>query len=143
MKQRYITTEVQTQELAHEIASQVKGGEIIALVGDLGAGKTTFTQYFAKALGVNTHIQSPTFVIMRQYTTQRHPAHLLLHLDAYRLSSPDELHDIGLDAHIGQPHAVVVIEWADKLKEYLKNKSCIWVTFEFQENDRVVRIEKI
>lgn len=142
MEERYITTEEQTQELAYELAGQIKGGEVIALVGDLGAGKTTFTQYFAQALGVDTHVQSPTFVIMRQYTTQRHPAHLLLHLDAYRLGSSDELYDLGLDAHIGQPHAVVVIEWADKLKKYLQEKSCIWITFELEMGNRVVRIKK-
>lgn len=142
MEERYITTEEQTQELAHELASQIKGGEVIALVGDLGAGKTTFAQYFAQALGVTTHVQSPTFVLMRQYTTQRHPAHLLLHLDAYRLSSLDELYDLGLDTHIGQPHAVVVIEWADKIKKYLDNISCTWITFELEGDNRIVHIKK-
>ena len=141
MKKLELNSIEDTQKLAKEVASKLKGGEIIALEGDLGAGKTTFTQYLAQELGVKIHVNSPTFVIMKQYDTDKHPLTKLVHLDAYRLSSDEELADLGLDQHINATHSVVVIEWADKIKKHLDTKENVqWIKFELEGDIRKVTI---
>jgi len=142
MKKIILKTEKDTQKLAQQIAKKLKGGEILALSGDLGAGKTTFTQYLAKALGVKEHVNSPTFVIMRIYKTSRHPFQFLAHVDAYRLDSENELEYLGLDQYIGQPHAITVIEWAEKIKKELKkNKKVVHLDFKVVKNIHQVKIK--
>ena len=94
-----ITKIAQTKKLANDIAKKLKGGEVLALSGDLGAGKTTFTQYLAKALGVKGNVNSPTFVLMKIYETKKKPIRHLVHLDVYRLNSGDDLITLGLDEY--------------------------------------------
>jgi tRNA threonylcarbamoyladenosine biosynthesis protein TsaE len=142
MKKIIITTEKQTEKLAMSIAKSLKGGEVLALSGDLGAGKTTFTQYLSKALSVKQHVNSPTFVIMKIYKTGLHPMQHLVHVDAYRIENEEGLEDLGLDEYINHPHAVVVIEWAEKLKKYLKTKKKVkYVNLEIKGAKRVVTIK--
>jgi tRNA threonylcarbamoyladenosine biosynthesis protein TsaE len=87
---------------------------IVGLSGDLGAGKTTFMQAVARALGVTNDVTSPTFVIAQRYRTT-HPVYSsLVHIDAYRLS-PEEIHTIGLSDFTHDPHTLVCIEWPEKL----------------------------
>ncbi len=85
----------------------------IALVGDLGAGKTHFTKGIARAIGISDSISSPTFSLVHELGSGRLP---LFHLDFYRLESPDELAAIGWHELLGEP-AVVIVEWADKFPE--------------------------
>jgi len=113
----------ETQAIATKLAKQLKGGEIIGLIGDLGAGKTTFTQGLAKALGVVTIVNSPTFVLMKVYPTQHKTIKQLIHVDAYRLTQGSELENIGLTDYMGQADIVTVIEWADKIKTILPRKT--------------------
>lgn len=141
MKKIIITTEEQTAKLANQIAKALKGGEVLALSGDLGAGKTTFTQYLSKALGVKQHVNSPTFVIMKIYKTSKHPMQHLVHLDAYRLDNEEEVNYLGLDDYINQPHAIVVMEWAEKLKKYLKTKKKVkYLNFALKGEERIITI---
>ena len=135
-----IKSEKDTEKLANKIASTLKGGEIIALQGELGAGKTTFTQYLAKALGVKTHVNSPTFVLMKIYETDKHPLRYLVHMDAYRIASIDEVEYLGIDRHIQETNSVVVIEWAENIKEYLKKYKLIEINMEMRDNVREVSI---
>ena len=102
----------ETQALAMKLAELVKPQYTITLEGDLGAGKTTFTQSFAKGLGVKRTVNSPTFTIMKQYEG-RLP---LNHLDVYRLADSDE--DLGWD-EIFYGDAVTVVEWAHLIEEDL------------------------
>ena len=104
------------QRLADTFSKSLKGGECVALVGDLGAGKTTFVQGLAKALGVKERVTSPTFVYMHVHKTARD--FLFVHVDAYR-GDADTLREIGLHEYLADPKAVVVIEWADKVQELL------------------------
>jgi tRNA threonylcarbamoyladenosine biosynthesis protein TsaE len=128
-----------TQALAEDIAGSLKGGEVLALSGDLGSGKTTFTQFLARELGVKGTVNSPTFVIMKQYHTTKHPLTTLVHVDAYRLSHEDELMELGIDQHINASHSVVIIEWADKIKDYLqKLDTVLWLEFEYNDGVRKV-----
>ncbi|MEK3763817.1 MULTISPECIES: tRNA (adenosine(37)-N6)-threonylcarbamoyltransferase complex ATPase subunit type 1 TsaE [unclassified Solibacillus] len=110
--EKYIETLEETQALAIRLASLVQSQYTITLEGDLGAGKTTFTQSFAKGLGVKRTVNSPTFTIMKQYEG-RIP---LNHLDVYRLADSDE--DLGWE-EIFFGDAVTVVEWAHLIEEDL------------------------
>jgi len=129
----------ETQELPGEILkglSSVKSKKtaaVLALVGELGGGKTTFVQGLAKALGVKEKITSPTFVIMKRFDIKilRYcDIKNLYHIDCYRLNSPDELTALGLDEILKNPKNLIVIEWADKV-ESLIPKDAILVEFEW------------
>ena len=92
---------------------------VLALSGDLGAGKTTFTQTLARCLGVSENLTSPTFVIMKKYATTDDCFRQLVHIDAYRLSSPEELRVLGFAADLITTGNLVVVEWADKVATLL------------------------
>lgn len=96
-----------TEKFANELAKEIKGGEIILLNGDLGAGKTTFTKAFAKALGVNANVTSPTFTFMKEYCG-KFP---IYHFDMYRVSDEDELYELGLNEYLESENGICVIEW--------------------------------
>lgn len=101
-----------TQKIATEIADLLKGGEFIAMYGDLGAGKTAFVQGLAKALGIKSHITSPTFTIVNEYEG-RLP---LYHFDVYRIADCDEMYEIGYDEYINGD-GVCIIEWAELIED--------------------------
>lgn len=105
----------ETQRLAHQLAELLEPQDTITLEGDLGAGKTTFTQALAKGLGISRTVNSPTFTIMKQYEG-RLPFN---HLDVYRLADSDE--DLGWD-EIFFGDAVTVVEWAHLIEEYLPDE---------------------
>lgn len=104
----------ETWALATQLAAELKAGDVICLEGDLGAGKTTFTQGLAHALGVKGRVTSPTFCIV-----QEHPATgaasipLLVHMDLYRLHGEDDVLAIGWEDYLAQG-AVLVVEWPER-----------------------------
>ena len=139
MKQVICKTEKDTQNFAKQLVKKFKGGEIIALAGDLGAGKTTLTQYLAEALGVKENVTSPTFVLMKLYpiTNNQSPITNLVHVDCYRLDDAQELFYLGLEEYLNQKGTVVVIEWADKIKKYLHRfKKVIWLQIKVADEQR-------
>lgn len=91
---------------------------IFCLYGDLGAGKTTFTQGFAKGLGISSRVLSPTFLISKRYATSFEHRYFY-HLDIYRMESEGGLESIGLAEILADIRSVIVIEWAEKLQSYL------------------------
>ncbi|PIR57847.1 MAG: tRNA (adenosine(37)-N6)-threonylcarbamoyltransferase complex ATPase subunit type 1 TsaE [Parcubacteria group bacterium CG10_big_fil_rev_8_21_14_0_10_38_31] len=115
----------ETQALARDIAKDVvkkSGGKakVIGLVGELGAGKTTFSQAFASALGVEEKVSSPTFVIEKIYKLKDQAVFThLIHIDAYRLNDPKELINLGWKEIIENPHNIILIEWADNVEKIL------------------------
>lgn len=117
----------QTENLAKKLACGLRGGEIIALSGNLGSGKTTFTQYLAKALGVRGRVISPTFVVLRLYDVKHRTIKNLVHIDAYRLESAGDLAAIGWYDFLNKRN-VVVVEWADKVVDLLPPEA-IWLRF--------------
>jgi len=124
----------QTKTFAKKIASTLHGGDVIALQGDLGAGKTTFVQLLARELGILTRVTSPTFVIMNIYPvhggdTRIRSLRHLCHIDAYRLTTSDELLAIGVGEYIGRSDTVVVIEWAERVRALLPS-GALWITFQ-------------
>lgn len=108
MKKVYKTNSVEeTQKLGQDLAQDLKPGDVVALNGDLGAGKTAFTQGLAKGLGVEDYVTSPTFTIMNVFEGR----HSLYHFDVYRIGSLDEMDAIGFDEFL-YGDGIVVIEWA-------------------------------
>lgn len=122
MKTIITNNKLETENIGLELASQFGGGEILALDGNLGAGKTTFVKGIAKGLGIKKNICSPTFVIMNQYSLKNKAIKYLYHLDAYRLKSKKDLENIAFFDIINNPENIVVIEWANKIKKYLPKK---------------------
>lgn len=96
---------------------QKNGAHILALSGDLGAGKTTFTQILAKKIGITEHVTSPTFVIMRTYEADHGMFDTLVHIDAYRVEDVKEMEVLRIPELFVQPRTIVCIEWPEKIKD--------------------------
>ena len=132
----------ETQKIAQKLAKSLNGGEVIALFGDLGAGKTVFVQGLARGLGIKRRIISPSFVFMRTYPIILGQKSLTFyHLDLYRGQNMAELTSLGL-GEIFSPESVVVLEWADRIKKELPKKR-INVFFEtIDEKTRRISIKR-
>ena len=114
-----LNSEADTRRLGLEIADALEPGDVVALVGDLGTGKTALTKYIAEGLGIKEEINSPTFTIVKEYRSGRLP---LYHFDVYRLGSGEELLDIGAGEMLDGDGACV-IEWADIAADVLPSDS--------------------
>lgn len=108
-----------TEILATAKATSNESAVVLALHGDLGAGKTTFVQTLAKQLGVTETVTSPTFVIMKKYQTTDNRFSNLIHIDAYRLEKVDELQILGFEAELKIPGTIICIEWAERVSALL------------------------
>ncbi len=118
----------ETALLAETFACTLFGGSVVALKGDLGAGKTVFASGIAKALGIRKAIISPTFAIMLVYSLSRSAqkifhAKQLCHIDTYRLSNFAELIDIGIQEYLGDPNTISVVEWPEKIHNLLPSQT--------------------
>jgi len=120
MKEFITHTPEETFALGENLGKSCHGGEVILLLGNLGAGKTCFTQGIAYGLGIKGKVNSPTFNLMKVYKIK---TGVLCHIDAYRLNSGNDLIAIGLDDYLEKKDAIVVIEWAERVKDiWPKNK---------------------
>lgn len=124
-----IQTPEETGLFAKKLASFLKRGDVISLIGDLGVGKTTLTQFLAKEFGVTEQVTSPTFQLVYSYEGNL-PFH---HLDLYRLESPEEVEALDIDM-LFYPDGITVIEWAEKADGYLP-RHMIELYLERTEND--------
>lgn len=102
--------------LAEELRPSARGARVVALSGELGAGKTTFTQGFARALGVREKVLSPTFVLMKIYPLKKKRFQRLVHIDCYRLSSAKDLILLGISEILKDPQTIVLIEWPERVQ---------------------------
>lgn len=109
----------EAQRLIEALVPNSKGATVLGLFGELGAGKTTFVQALAKALGITETVTSPTFVIEKIYRLTRKPFERLIHIDAYRLESERELVSLGWEDFVKNPKHLIVVEWADKVEHLL------------------------
>lgn len=114
-----------TAELGNRIGRQVKAGDVICLKGDLGVGKTVFTQGFAKGLGIIEPVNSPTFTLIQEYNEGRIP---LYHFDVYRISGPWDMDDLGYEDYF-YGNGVCLVEWGNLIEELLP-ENAIYVTIE-------------
>ena len=126
-------------KIAEKLADYVSAGDIVALIGDLGTGKTTFTKKFAETLGVKENLKSPTFNYVLEYFSGRIP---LYHFDVYRLSEPEEIYEVGYEDYLNGD-GVMLIEWADIIKSELP-KEYIEIILEYDGDEtRKVSIEYV
>lgn len=145
----FTTSPEETESFGEEIANKLvgkrqksrRGALILALVGNLGSGKTTFVKGFAKGLGIEQRIISPTFILLRVYPISdsylKKSYHTFYHLDLYRLEGnlKDEMDNMGLKEIWEDDKAIVLVEWAEKVKGYLPEDT-IWVNFEMFKKDK-------
>jgi tRNA threonylcarbamoyladenosine biosynthesis protein TsaE len=118
-------SEDETFALGRRLGSEAKPGDMIALLGDLGVGKTVFAKGFAQGLGITEAISSPTFTIVQIYEEGRIP---LYHFDVYRIGDPEEMEEIGYeDYFFGQ--GVCLVEWAELIEELMPPQTK-WITIQ-------------
>lgn len=132
----------ETARLAKKFAKTLKGGERILLVGDLGAGKTTFTKYLAKALGVKDEVTSPTFTIQKEYLAKKFKVY---HFDMYRVENVQETFEFGFDEIVSNQDKsnIVLIEWGENVKQLLNGEFYTVEIQKIDENSRRILIGKI
>ena len=124
------------RKFGHELGAAAKAGSVIALTGDLGAGKTTLTKAIAEGLGVKEIITSPTFNIIKQYDSGRLP---LYHFDVYRITDPDEMYELGYEEYF-YGEGVCVVEWADMIDELIPEDAVrIDIGYGEREGERIYR----
>lgn len=125
--QTYISrSEAETEAIGEKLAQSVTGGTVVAMYGDLGAGKTAFVRGMARGMGLSCRVSSPTFTIVNEYEGERE----LIHFDMYRLESSDELFEIGWEDYLNRG-AVCAVEWSEKVEDA------------FYGDETIVRIEKL
>lgn len=143
MKKTFITKDSrETRKLGELLAGELRGGEIICLSGELGSGKTTFSQGVLKGLGAKGPYTSPTFVVLKHYGTRNYELGIMniYHIDAYRVSARDIL-DLGWEEIVADKNNVVIIEWAERIKKIIP-KRATWMEFEhLEKNGRRIRVK--
>lgn len=134
----HIASEKETEQIGEAIGQAAEAGTVVALIGDLGTGKTTLTKSIAKGLGVTETVTSPTFNIIREYKSGRIP---LYHFDVYRIGDPDEMFELGYEEYF-YGDGICVVEWADIIEELLPEDAVI-IRIErgADEEERGYRIE--
>jgi len=137
-------SEKETLELGRRLAETMRGGEVVALRGDLGAGKTVLARGIARGLGIKKPITSPTFVLMKIYPVKGHgKIKNLVHVDAYRLEGGASAETIGIADYVGRADTVCLIEWAKRIKDCLpKNIWQVDLKAGETEDERVVEVKK-
>jgi tRNA threonylcarbamoyladenosine biosynthesis protein TsaE len=134
----HIASEQETEQIGEAIGRAAEPGTVVALIGDLGTGKTTLTKSIARGLGVTETVTSPTFNIIREYKSGRIP---LYHFDVYRIGDPDEMFELGYEEYF-YGDGICVVEWADIIEELLPEDTVI-IRIErgASEEEREYRIE--
>ena len=130
------TSEQETHELGRQLGSCLLPGAVVALYGDLGAGKTAFVRGLAQGLGIESRVSSPTFTIVNEYSG---PVPLF-HFDMYRLSSADELFDIGWEDYLSRG-GICVVEWSENVPGAFEPDVITVQILKIGENSRKIQIE--
>ena len=132
MKQVRLTDLSQTKKLAESLAKLLKTGDVIALYGTLGVGKTAFTRFLVQSFcGEKEEVPSPTFTLLQTYETDDFP---IYHFDLYRLKKPDEVLELGIEDAFYD--GVSLIEWPEKMGGYLPKKKILKIEIECQDEVR-------
>lgn len=113
----------ETEQFGIELSQKLRGGDIVLLSGNLGAGKTALVKGIAKGFAIQNTITSPTFTLMNMYPVTQKISGIeqLVHIDTYRLKNEQELVGIGAEDYLGKPNTICLIEWPDKIEGLLKN----------------------
>ena len=136
---KYISHSVEeTEQIAMNLASKLKGDEVISFFGGLGMGKTAFTRGVCKGLGFNDGVQSPTFSLVNQYDAK----YTVYHFDMYRINTYDDLYSTGFFDYIDT--GVLIIEWSENIENALPDEYIrIEISHGDSENERIINIEGI
>lgn len=124
----------QTQRVGARLGTFAQGGDVIALEGDLGTGKTVFAQGVGMGWGAASPLISPTFVLVRRHTRHKDRIYLY-HIDLYRLNSAREAESLGLEEMLGDPNAVCMVEWADRAPDIFP-EDLMWVSLRWLDEHR-------
>ena len=130
----------ETKNFARKLKKRFKRGQVIALIGDLGSGKTTFSQGFAEGLGIKQHVGSPTFKLVSEYVGQ---ILKLYHVDCYRLKNFDEFLNLGGENLLLPDNGITLIEWANIIQESLPEDvvEIVFSRIKGEPNKRLLRIK--
>ena len=129
-------SQLETEEMGQKLAEKLPGGSVVAMYGDLGAGKTAFVRGMAKGMGLSCRVSSPTFTIVNEYLGERE----LIHFDMYRLSSADELFDIGWEDYLSRG-AVCAVEWSENMQDAFFGDEVVVRIEKLNDTDRKITIE--
>ena len=133
-------SEEQTERFAAELAAGLKPGQTVLLRGDLGAGKTVFSRGFARGLGCEDTLSSPTYTIVQEYMLPGGTR--LYHMDLYRIADADAALNFGVDEFLDDPKAFKLIEWPERIESLLP-AGCVTVTIAHQgEEERLFRVSR-
>lgn len=129
-----------TQRIGRQLAAHLKPGHVVALFGELGAGKTAFVSGLAQGLGYNGEVTSPTFALLHEYTGGRLP---LYHFDMYRVTGAEDLYSTGFFDYLDEP-GVLAIEWSENIRDALpENAVVVRISRGTNDNIRIIEIEGI
>ncbi len=127
----------ETENIAFELAQKLPYGSVVAMFGDLGAGKTAFTRGFARGMGIGCDVSSPTFALVNEY---RDNGKTLYHFDMYRISGWDDLYSTGFFDYLDEG-ASLIIEWSENIEAVLpENHIRVTITKTDNENERIIEI---
>ena len=129
-------SQLETEEVGRKLAEKLPDGSVVAMYGDLGAGKTAFVRGMARGMGLSCRVSSPTFTIVNEYLGQRE----LIHFDMYRLSSADELFDIGWEDYLSRG-AVCAVEWSENVQDAFFGDEVVVRIEKLNDTDRKITIE--
>jgi tRNA threonylcarbamoyladenosine biosynthesis protein TsaE len=136
---RIFKNEAETRAFGLRLAASARPGTVVALIGELGTGKTTLTKAVAEGLGVTESVTSPTFTIIKEYASGRLP---LYHFDLYRVGDAEEMYALGFEDYF-YGDGVTVVEWADRAEELLpRDAIVIRLAYGRRENERLARTEE-
>ncbi|MEA1986910.1 MAG: tRNA (adenosine(37)-N6)-threonylcarbamoyltransferase complex ATPase subunit type 1 TsaE [Candidatus Marinimicrobia bacterium] len=130
----------ETEKIAYELASQLKSGDTLALIGNLASGKTTFSKGFCKYFNVIENVTSPTYTIINEYTGDIP----IFHIDCYRINNTQELLNLGIEEYFDFD-GIMLIEWPEKILDFLPNDTIIinFAHHEKDDNKRIIKIKTI
>lgn len=132
----YTNSDKETEAIGEQFGRSVRDGSVIAMYGDLGAGKTAFVRGMARGMGITERVSSPTFTIVNEYLGDR----TLIHFDMYRLGSADELFDIGWEDYLARG-AVCAVEWSENVEEAFYGDEIRLTIEKISDTSRKITIE--
>ena len=135
MAEFFSSSERETEALGARLAAVLPGGSVVAMYGDLGAGKTAFVRGMARGMGLDCRVSSPTFTIVNEYLGKRE----LIHFDMYRIGGADELFDIGWEDYLNRG-AVCAVEWSENVADAFLGDEITVRIEKTGENERIITI---
>ena len=135
-------SEKETGQFGRFFSKKLRPGDVVAMFGDVGSGKTVFVKGICEELEAEEPVNSPTFIILNEYSGQLSGQRIRIHhFDFYRVERSKDIDELGVDEYFGAQDSVTLIEWAEHIQEHLKEKYWKVVFLNQNENERKIRIE--